>query len=105
MILQPAVIAAQPLLDPQRRLIGAGVRVSRQAFGVQGDFRVEMDGAFGAEPESLPLERGMSGIAAIEIFAHGFGDALAHALAQRVTHVEVLSRDAKCHAKPPVQAL
>ena len=53
MILEPAVIAAQPLLDAHRRLVGAGISIGRDAFGVQRDFEVEMDRAFGAETETV----------------------------------------------------
>ncbi len=89
MILEPAVIAAQPLFDPRRRLVGAGIGIGRHAFGVQRDLRIEMNGAFGAEPETVARQRDMPGIASVKIFAHGFGDPVADALAQSIADVEI----------------
>ena len=84
------MIAAQPLLHPQRRVVGAGIGVGRAAFGVQRDLRIEMDGAFGAKPGALPLDRDVPGISAVEIFAHRFADPLADAPAQRIADIEIL---------------
>ena len=95
MVFQAAMIAAQPLLDPQRCLIRARVSIGRHAFGVQRDFRVEMNGAFGAESKSVALERHVPRIAAVKIFAHGLGDAAADALTQGVADVDIFSRNAK----------
>src|SRR5580698_3644 len=59
---KPAMIAAQPLLDPQRRLVGAGIGVWRHAFGVERDLGIEMDDAFGAEAETVPRQGQVPGI-------------------------------------------
>src|SRR5579864_235509 len=98
MLFEPAMIAAQPFLDPQRRLVGAGIGVGRHAFGVQRDLGIEMNGAFGAEAEAVPRQGQVPGIAAVEILGHGLGDAVADAVAQGRADVEVLSGNAKCHA-------
>ena len=84
------MIAAQSLLHPQRSLIGAGVSVGRAGFGVQRDLGIEVNGAFGAKPGTVPRDRCMTGIAAVEIFVQGFADPHVDTLAQRVTDVEIL---------------
>src|SRR4029077_17872479 len=53
MLLEPAVVAAEPFFDAQRRLVGAGISIRRHAFGMQRNFGVEMYGAFGAETEAV----------------------------------------------------
>src|SRR3981189_776222 len=57
--LQPALVAAQALLDAQRGLVGARIGVRRHAVGVQRDAGIEVNGAFGAEAEPfLPARPG-----------------------------------------------
>ena len=68
------MVAAQPLLDAQRRLVGAGIGVGRLRLGLQRDPGIEMDRAFGAKAEALLADRHVAGIAAVEILAHRFGD-------------------------------
>ena len=97
MILEPPLVAAQPLLDAHRGLIGAGIGVGGDRFGLQHDAGIEMDHAFGAEAESLLADGHVAGIAAVEIFCGGLGDALVDAPAQRLADVDVLARDAKRH--------
>jgi len=60
------MIAAQLLFDPRNRLIGAGIGIGRVALGMQRDLRIEMNGAFGAEPKTVPRQRDVAGIAAVE---------------------------------------
>jgi hypothetical protein len=50
-----------------------------------------MDGAFGAEAETVARQRDVPGIAAVKILAHDFGDAVADAPAQRLAEVEILA--------------
>src|SRR5271163_2414074 len=96
-ILEPAMIAAQLLFEPRHRLIGGKIGIGRLALRMQRDLRIEMNGAFGAEPKTIPFERNVSGIAAIEIFAQRFGDPLPDAPAQSFAEIEVLSGYAKRH--------
>jgi len=66
-ILEAALVAAQPLLDAQRRLVGARIRVRGVRLAVQRDPRVEMDRAVGAETEAFLLDRDVARIAAVEL--------------------------------------
>src|SRR4051812_6995045 len=97
MIFQASLVAPQPLLDPQRGLIGARIGIRRIGVGVQGHAGIEMDRAFGVEAEAFLLHRDMAGISAVEILAQRLRDTGAHALAQGLTDVEIFSRDAKWH--------
>ena len=83
-----------PLLDPQRRLVGAGIGVGRHAFGVQRDLGIEMDDAFGAEAEAVAYQGQVPRIAAVEILGHGLGDAVIDALAQGCADVETMPASA-----------
>ena len=96
-ILEAALVAPQPLLDAQRRLVGARIGVRGVRLGVQRDAGIEMDRAFGAETEALLLDRDVARIAAVEILGQRLDDAGADALAQGFADVEILSRDAKRH--------
>src|SRR5262249_1062903 len=97
MLLEPAMIAAQPPLDAQRRLVGAGIGVGRLPFGVQRDLRIQMNGAFGAKTEAFARHGDVPRIAAVEILAHHFGDPVADAPAQRLADVDILTGNAKRH--------
>ena len=48
-ILEAAMIAAQPFFHSQSRLVGAGIGIGRAGFGIQRDLGVEVNGAFGAK--------------------------------------------------------
>jgi hypothetical protein len=75
MILQAPMIAPQALFHAQRRPVGAVIGIRRACLRLQGDFRIEMDRAFGAEPGTFALDRHVAGLAAVEIFAQCFADA------------------------------
>src|SRR5579863_847802 len=95
MLLETAVITAQPLLHPEHRLVGAGIGVRRTALGAQYDLGVEVEGAIGVESGAFSRHRHVPGITAVKIFAHRLADAPADPLAQRLAEVQVFSRDAK----------
>src|SRR5579864_1067644 len=101
-ILEPALVTAQPLLDPLRRLVGAGIGIRRHGFGFEHDAGIEMDHAFGPEAEAFLADRDMAGKAAVEIFCGGFRDPLADARTQGLAYVNVPARDAKRHDRPPL---
>ena len=56
-LLEPALVAAQTLLDAQRRLIGAGIGVGGHAVSMQDHAGIEVDGAFGAKAEAFLARR------------------------------------------------
>ena len=91
-ILQPALVAAQPLLDHQQRLVGAGIGVGGVEFGLQRDAGIQMQRAIGPEAEAVLGERDVAGIIAVEIFAQDFIGAIADALAQRFADADAFSR-------------
>src|SRR6185437_5977460 len=97
-ILQALMVAPQPLFDAERRLIGTRIGVGGHAFRMQRDFRIQMNGAFGAKAKTFALQRGMSRIAAVEILAHRFGDPRLDTPAQCLADLNVFSGDAKRHA-------
>src|SRR5436190_7207869 len=102
MALETALVAAQPLLDALRRLVGAGVGVSGERLGLQHDAGIEMDHALGAKTESFLGNHYMTGKSAVEIFAGRLGDARADARAQGLADVDVLTRYAKRHGGSPL---
>src|SRR6267154_1687341 len=67
MVLEPALVAAQPLLDMHGRSIGAGIGVGRERVGLQHDPGIKMDHAFGAKAESLLADGDVPGKSAVEI--------------------------------------
>jgi poly(A) polymerase len=58
---------------------------------------IEMQHAFGTEPESILADGGVAGIAAAEIFRGGFFDAAADALTQCRADADVSARNAQRH--------
>ena len=72
MILAAAFVAAQPLFDVERGLIGAVIGVGRHSLGFEHRAGIEMQHAFGAKAETVLADGGMAGIAAVEIFRRRF---------------------------------
>src|SRR3954451_7391446 len=99
-ILQPALVAAQPLLDLQQSLVGAGISVGGIGFGFQRDPGIEVQRAVGTEAETVLAERDMAGIVAVEIFAQDFFGAFADAPAQRFADIDAFARDSYGHVMP-----
>jgi hypothetical protein len=102
MVLEPPLVAAQALLDSHRRLVGAGIGVSRKGLRFERDAGIEMDRAFGAKAEALLADGDVTGKTAVEILGGRLGDPLIDARAQRLADVDVLARHAKRHARPPL---
>ena len=99
-VLEPALIAAEPLLDHQERLISAGIGVRRVRFGLEGDPRIKVQRAIGLEAEAVLGERDVAGIVAIEILAEHLVGALADAAAQRFADADALSGNPQGHVSP-----
>ena len=76
MVLEPALVAAQPLLQPHRRLVGAGIGVGGQRIGFQHDAGIEMDHALRAEAEPFLADGDVAGKPAVEILGRGVRDPL-----------------------------
>ena len=76
MILEPTLVTAQPLLDAQGRLVGAGIGVGRKRVGFKHDTRIEMDQALGAEAEPLLADGDVAGKSAVEILGRRLREAL-----------------------------
>ena len=55
-----AFVAAQPFFDADRRLVGAVIGVGRHAFRFEQRAGIEMQHAFGAEPESVLANGGVA---------------------------------------------
>src|SRR6516165_8091759 len=98
MILAAALVAAQPLLDAQRRLIGAGIGGGGERLHLEHHAGIEMDHQFGTEAEPVLADGDVARIPAVEILGRSFRDSRADALAQCLTEVDVLARHAKRHA-------
>jgi hypothetical protein len=90
-IFEAAMIAPQLFLYPGDRLIGAEIGINGLAFGLQGDFGIEMNDALGAEAASVLRQGGVTGITSVEVLDHGFRDPVIDAIAQRFTDVEILA--------------
>src|SRR5882672_1238152 len=96
-ILETALVAAQPFLDHQQRLIGTGIGVGGIGIRLERDSGIQMQRAIGAETETILAQRDVAGIIAVEIFAQDFVGALADATAQRVADIDAFSRNPKSH--------
>src|ERR1700736_5453381 len=100
-VLQAALVAAELLLHPDRRLVGARVGVGRHRLRLERYAGIEMNGALGAKAEAVLLDRHGPGIAAVEVFLERFHEPRIDPLAQGLADVEVLARDAKRHGGDP----
>src|SRR5467141_4036156 len=96
-ILEPALVASQPLLDLGQCLIGAGIGVGGVGIGLERNSGIQMQRAVGAEAETILAQRDVAGIIAVEIFPQDFIGALADAPAQRVADIDTFSRDPESH--------
>src|SRR5262249_10659160 len=104
-VLQPPLIATQPVLDPQGGLVRARIGIGRHAFDVQRHARIQMHDAFRVEAEALFAYGGVTGVATVKKFLHDLGNAIAHPRSQRFADVDVLARDAKQHRSSPSSTL
>src|SRR5947199_5945780 len=99
-ILEPALVATQPLLDLQQRLVGAGIGVGGIGFRLQRDPGVQMQRAVGTKAKTVLAERDVAGIIAVEILAQDFFGAFADAPAQRFADTDAFARDPYGHVMP-----
>ena len=96
-ILQAALVAAQPLLDLQQRLVRACIGVGRHGIGFQRHARIQMQHAVGAEAYLVLADRHMAGEIAVEILAKDVIGAIADALAQRLADTDAFARHSDRH--------
>src|SRR5216683_4509217 len=96
-ILAAPLVAAQPLLDADRRLIGAGIGIGRKRIHLEYNPGIEMDDAFRAKAEPILADGGVAGKAAVEILGGSFRYPGGDARPQRLADVDVLARHAKRH--------
>src|SRR5690242_19247867 len=96
------MVAAQPLFQVARRLIGAEIGISRHRIGAQHNPGIKMHHTFGVEAERLLADRGMAGKSAVEILFERFEDAGADAFAQSLAELDLFAGYAKGHGLPPV---
>ena len=94
---EPALVAAQALLDPLGRRVEGRQGVLPLAGGLQGKAGVEMDHAVGVESRSLLLDRHMSREPAVEIFGNRVSDALLDAPAERIADFHLFARNSQVH--------
>src|SRR3569832_2874262 len=66
--LAAALVAPQPVFDPQRRLIGAFILGGRLPLGLDRGAGIQVQHAFGAEAEAILADGGETRIPASEIF-------------------------------------
>src|SRR6516165_10423905 len=97
-ILAAPLVPAQPLLDAQRRLISAGIGISREGVHFEHHPGIKVDDALRAKTEPILADRDVARVPAIEIFGCSFRNARADALTQCLTEIDVLARHAKRHA-------
>src|SRR5690242_10311770 len=91
------MVAAQPLFQVARRLIGAEIGISRHRIGAQHNPGIKMHHTFGVEAERLLADRGMAGKSAVEILFERFEDSGADAFAQSLTELDLFAGYAKGH--------
>src|SRR5918993_3139812 len=103
-VLEAALVAPQPLLDPLRGLVEAQIGVGRGARGLERDAGGEVEDAFGAKPRPVLRDGHVARIVAVEILAEGAPDAALDLGPQRLADVEVLSGYAQTHRVPPTLA-
>jgi hypothetical protein len=101
-ILEPMLVAAQPLFKPQGGLIGTGISIRRKCVGFEHNAGIEMNHAVGAETETLLADGDVAGKSTVEILRRHLRDARIDARAQRLPDVDILARDAKRHDRPPM---
>src|SRR3954469_14624784 len=96
-ILEPALVALEPLLDHQQRLVGTGIGIRCVRIGLERDSRIKMQRTVGSEAEAVLAQRDVAGIIAVEIFAQDLFSPVGDTAAQGLADVDALSRDAESH--------
>ncbi|MNY53886.1 hypothetical protein D3C86_1896860 [compost metagenome] len=93
-LLELAVIAAQPLFDVERHHLEGAGRVSRLGAGLQHGARIEMNHAVGAITDAVRCQGEMAVIAAVEIFPDNGCEMLLRLAPEGIADIHVLSRNA-----------
>ena len=88
-ILESAMVASKLLFQADYRLISAGISIGRFALGIKRDLGIKVNLAFGPEPDSIPGQGYMAGIAAIKILIGHFSDPVADAIAQSFAEIKI----------------
>src|SRR6185369_13860458 len=96
-VLATAFVAAQSLLDMERRLFGALIGVGCHAFRFELRAGIQMQHAIGAETETVAAHGGVSRITTAKILGRRLGYAIGDALLQRAADVDVLSGNTQRH--------
>src|SRR6516225_9326003 len=96
-VFQAALVTAQPLLDHQQGLVGAGIGVRGIGIGLERDAGIEVQRAVGSKTEAVLAERDVAGIVAVKIFAQYLLGALAYSSAQCVADTDAFSRNSERH--------
>src|SRR5208337_1787222 len=86
-----ALVAAQPLFNVDRRLIGAFIGVGRHSLGFEQGAGIQVQHTFGVKSEPILADGGMPGIAATEIFRQRLLDAIDDSLPQSHADIDVLA--------------
>jgi hypothetical protein len=96
-ILESAMVASKLLFQADYRLISAGISIGRFALGIKRDLGIKVNLAFGPEPDSIPGQGYMAGIAAIKILIGHFSDPTADAIAQSFAEIKIFAGNTKGH--------
>lgn len=90
-ILQPALVAPQALLEPLGRRLEAAVGIVALALGLKVDAGIQVDRELGTKGLLALLDGHMPGVAVLEIFLQHRDDALVRAFTQAFAHINVLA--------------
>ena len=99
MLLEPALVAAEALLDALGGLVEARVSILGPPLRLEHDAGIEMDGALGPEARPLALEGDVAGETAVEIFLHRLAEAGLDLDAESVANIEILAGNAQTHGR------
>ena len=97
-VLEALLVAPEPLFDPLSRLNDGLIGIMGHAISLKGDAGRQMKGAIGSETGALTLHRHMPLKTAVEEFVHGGRYSVHDLTTQRITDVEILTRDSERHS-------
>ena len=97
-VLEALLIAPEPLFNPLRRLDDGLVGVMGHPVGLKGHAGRQVQSAICPKTGSFPLHGHMTLKAAVEEFVHGGRYSIHDLPTQRITDVEILTRDSERHS-------
>jgi len=97
-ILEPALVAPETLLDALGGVGKAGLWIVRLTGGLENHAGVEVQGAIGRIAGGIFRDHDGPGEIAVEIFVDGFAQPFLDPRPERLADVHVLSRYTKAHA-------